>query len=56
MDKSKCWPLQHYADMMDKCGVWPIARNMHKNGLDISLALRALRMTDKYTQRGRMTD
>ncbi len=41
------YPLGYYASLMNKCGVWAIARMMDKSGLDISLALRALRMSNR---------
>lgn len=41
------YPLIHYARLMDKCGTWSIARMMHNSGLDISLALRVLRMSKR---------
>jgi hypothetical protein len=37
-------PLGIYAHAMRRCGVYCIARHMDKAGLDISLALRAMRM------------
>jgi hypothetical protein len=37
-------PLGVYARAMRQCGVYCIARHMDRAGLDISLALRALRM------------
>ena len=39
-----------YADRMETCGAWAIARMMYKQGLDISLALLALRQTVRYTR------
>jgi len=38
------YPLAVYARAMRRCGVYSIARHMDKAGLDISLALRAVRM------------
>jgi hypothetical protein len=37
-------PLGIYAHAMKRCGVYSIARHMDNAGLDISLALRAVRM------------
>jgi hypothetical protein len=40
-------PLGVYAHAMKRCGVYSIARHMDRAGLDISLALRAMRMIER---------